>query len=323
MRRIGSRAWTIIRTPGRHPARTRALWRRTKDFVSRNLFLFFQRLGVHVMPVHYYSPIPDTSELRRSLEKWYRPSSLPGIDLNVEGQHRLLEQLRRFKVEYDNLPPFSEISARGYGEGYGEIESQILHAMVRHFKPRRVIEVGSGVSTFYFVNALAANRDAHGINPRMTCIEPHPKQALYQFEQFNVNIIPTNVQDIPSTLFEELDDGDILFIDSTHVVRINGDVNFLFLEVVPTLRPGVLIHVHDVPFPYPTLDPTVWIFQRRMFWTEPALVQAFLAYNRAFEILLCGSYLHYTTPSVLNSTFDGYDTARHFPSCLWVQRLAV
>ena len=101
-----------------------------------------------------------------------------------------------------------------------------------------------------------------------------------------------------------MSEGDILFIDSSHMVRINGDVNYLYLEVLPRLAKGVVVHIHDICFPYPTPPPDDWVFTRHQFWTEAALVQAFLIFNSAFKVLLCSSYLHYKAPDVLYSVFS-------------------
>ena len=119
-----------------------------------------------------------------------------------------------------------------------------------------------------------------------------------------------------------LNKNDILFIDSSHIVKIGGDVNYLYLEVLPNLKKGVVIHIHDIPFPYPILNPEKFIFKKHLFLTEPALVHAFLMYNVAFKIILCSSYLHHKKRDALLSAFTNYDPLKHWPSSLWLRKIA-
>jgi hypothetical protein len=293
-----------------------------KSSFSRERFTFFEKFGVHVLPVHYYSPVPDTRELRKNLDKWYREGNFTGVDFDMEGQLQILADLRAYKRECDDLPPYNDPFLREFGEGFGEVESHMLHSMIRRLKPRNMIEVGSGMSTFFSVNALSRNNEEAGIAATMTCIEPYPRPALLKVNGACVTrIIPQLVQEVSFEVFEALSGGDILFIDSSHMVKINGDVNYLYLEVLPRLAEGVVVHIHDICFPYPTPDPEYWIFTKQQFWTEAALVQAFLIFNSAFKVLLCSSYLHYKAPEALYSVFNfpKYDVG--VPASLWLQKV--
>jgi hypothetical protein len=120
-------------------------------------FAFFEKFGVHILTVHYSSPVPDTRELRKRFDLWYKESSLTGVDMNVEEQLKLLNTLQTYQTECDKLS-YSEVASQGFGPGYGEVESHILHSMVRYLKPQTIVEVGSGVSTSFSVNALSLNR---------------------------------------------------------------------------------------------------------------------------------------------------------------------
>jgi len=157
----------------------------------------------------------------------------------------------------------------------------------------------------------------------MICIAPYPKPQLRKIQgDCQIQLIPKVVQDIDIEFFKVLDVGDILFIDSSHIVKIASDVNFLLLDVLPNLNKRVVIHIHDIPFPYPSLNPDLFIFRGHPFWTESALLQAFLTYNSAFKILLCSSYLHYKKPKELGAVFKIYDPAvRIFPSSIWLQKV--
>jgi predicted O-methyltransferase YrrM len=291
--------------------------------IFRQFFGLFERLGLHVLPVHYYSPVPDTRELRAELPNWYRESSLVGIDLNMDGQMRLLSALGAYRNECQRLPNYETVVSMGLGDGYGEVESHLLHSMIRELKPNRVLEVGSGVSTFFSANALSMNRREQGIESKLVCVEPHPRPALVRMTQRNgIELVPRKVQAIEPELLQTLGKGDILFIDSSHMVKLNSDVNYLYLEVLPRLRAGVHIHIHDITFPYPAQPPVDdWVFRRHLFWSEPALVQAFLMYNHVFRTLLSSSYLACKAPEALRSTFEVYTPGKHFPSALWLEKV--
>jgi Methyltransferase domain len=293
-----------------------------KSSFSRERFTFFEKFGVHVLPVHYYSPVPDTRELRKNLDKWYREWNFTGVDFDMEGQLQILDNLRAYKRECNELLPYNDPFLRELGEGFGELEAHILYAMIRRLKPRNVIEVGSGMSTFFSVNALSRNNEEAEIAATMTCIEPYPRPALHKVNgACQTRIIPKLVQEVSVEFFEALSGGDILFIDSSHMVKINGDVNYLYLEVLPRLAEGVVVHIHDICFPYPTPPPEDWILTKHQFWTEAAMVQAFLIFNSAFKVLLCSSYLHYKAPETLYSVFSfpKYDIG--VPSSLWLQKV--
>ena len=293
-----------------------------KSSFSGERFTFFEKFGVHVLPVHYYSPVPDTRDLRKNLDKWYRESSFTGVDFDMEGQLEILDTLRAYKPECDELPPYNDPFLHQLGEGFGEVESHVLYAMIRRLKPRNVTEVGSGISTFFSVKALSRNNEEAGIAATMTCVEPYPRPALNRVNgACEMRIIPKLVQEVSPEVFEALSRGDILFIDSSHMVKINSDVNYLYLEVLPRLAEGVVVHIHDICFPYPTPPPDYWIFKKHQFWTEAALVQAFLTFNSAFKILLCTSYLHYKSPEALYSAFSFPKHDTGVPASLWLQKV--
>lgn len=298
----------------------RAAWAK---LIFEGAFPVFERFGLHLLPIHFYSPVPDTRQLRRNFERWHREWSFAGIDLNVDQQRRVVEELATFASEFDSLPAEGELISRGFGEGYGEVESRVLHAMLLLLKPRVIIEVGSGVSTFFSANALSINKHQHGVEGQVICIEPYPHRSLKSLPthaDVPIDIVVKPVQDVELSLFQRLDEGDVLFIDSSHVSKLDSDVDRIYLEIVPSLRPGVLVHVHDIPFPYLAPNPRHWVFKKHRFWNEPSLLHAFLAYNSAFKIVLSLSYLHHKDPGALR-VFPGYDPVLHEPSSIWFQRL--
>jgi hypothetical protein len=292
--------------------------------IFRQGFSLFETFGIHVLPVHFYSPVPDTRYLRRAREKWYRPSELVGIDMAFERQQEVLHRLQEFKGEYDNLHGRLAAPLLAVGEGYGDIESLVLYAMVRSMKPKRILEVGAGVSTLYSLAALKENSRRDGKEGGICCIEPYPFSGLTLLSsEPKIGIMRKFAQEVPLAEFAGLDRGDILFIDSSHVAKVGSEVNYLYLEVLPRLKAGVLIHIHDIPFPYPTPEPETWIFREHQFWNEAALVQALLCGNSLFEVVLCTSWMHHLHPELLKSAFQCYDPSLHVPSSLWLRRTEV
>ena len=247
--------------------------------------------------------------------------------INIPSEHlaKILQNLSKFQKEYDNLPSYNSIIAKGYGEGYGEVESHILYGFVRYFKPKQIIEVGSGISTYYSITALRKNKTDENTDSKITCIEPYPKKALYTLsssKDSQVELIPKLLQDTDIKLFKTLKENDILFIDSSHIAKINSDVYHIYLQILPLLNKGVIIHIHDISFPHLTPDNVEhWIFNKHQFWNECAFLKAFLTFNNAFEILLCSSYLHYKKPDVLHSVFNIYDRKKHFPNSIWLRKI--
>lgn len=261
-------------------------------------FSFFERHGVHVTPVHFYQPIPDTRTLADDL--WDTPSSLPGVDLNEVAQLDLLENaFPQFREEYDALShdqtedPNEFFFANGL---FGGTDALALYCMIRHFRPALLLEVGSGASSL-----LAAKAARQNGNTQLMCIEPYPNDRLCAGFPGLTRLIQEKVQKVGLEAFEQLDAGDILFIDSSHVVTIGSDVNYLFLEVLPRLRPGVIVHVHDIFFPMEYRRD--WVMNEFRFWTEQYLLQAFLAFNSAYEVLSCNSYLGLKHRALMQATF--------------------
>jgi predicted O-methyltransferase YrrM len=298
-----------------------------KTVIRKILFgkalVFFERLGFHILPVHFYSPVPSIRELRKNPKTWYQEGSFSGIDFNIEEQEGLLEKLKAYEDEYTKLPPYEQVAQQYFGEGYGEVEAHILYAMVRHLKPATVIEVGSGISTYFLANAAAVNNRSSQDECQIICVEPYPWPKLEILSRDNkLKIIKKPVQEMDLNLFKMLKENDILFIDSSHIVKIGSDVNYLFLEVLPNLNKGVVVHIHDIFFPYPIFSRSLYLFSEFRFWTEPAIVQAFLTYNNVFKILLCSSYLHYKKPQVLQAAFSVYNPQSHLPSSLWIKKIA-
>jgi len=217
--------------------------------------------------------------------------------MNESAQLELLRKdFPRFRNEYEQLPTTSSgKESRFYVNNtfYGGVDGLVAYCMVRHFQPRLVIEVGSGFSSLVLGQAAQKNK-----SPGLICIEPFPRKFLREGFPGLRSLIEKKVQDIELEFFLQLESGDVLFIDSSHTVKIGSDVNYLFLEVLPRLQPGVIVHVHDIflPLEYPR----DWVMDE---WTEQYLLQAFLIFNSEFEVLMGNSYLAYHQIEHLKATF--------------------
>jgi hypothetical protein len=272
----------------------------------RELFLNWERHGFHVTPVHFYEPIPDTQSLPETL--WSQPSELVGIEMNDSRQLDLLRNhFSRFHDEYDTVlaePPL--------GRPFRGTDALIAYCMVRHFQPRRIIEVGSGFSSIVLGKATAKNK-----NTALICIDPFPGELVRNSTIPALQtLIESKVQDVGVEFFSQLDSGDILFIDSSHTVKTGGDVNYLFLEVLPRLKPGVIVHVHDTFFPFEYRRD--WMLEEFRFWTEQYLLQAFLMFNSNFEVLIANSYLNHYYLADLKAVFPNLD--RWIGGSFWMRR---
>jgi len=285
-------------------------------------FGFWERLGIHIVPNHFYQPIPDVRYLDNHL--WETPSALVGIDMDEQSQAELLSEFYgAYKHEYDLFPtsktgrPYDYFVNNG---GFESVDGEILYCIIRHFKPKRIIEIGSGNSTYLSASAIQKNKEE---DPKYTCeltaIEPYPNKVLQDGFLNLSNLIKEPVQNIPLSIFKELSENDILFIDSSHVLKIGGDVQYEYNEILPRLNKGVLIHIHDIflPFEYPKK----WICQDHRFWTEQYLLQAFLTYNSAFKVIWAGHYMHWKHPEFLEKSFRTYRREKTRPGSFWMKKV--
>ena len=280
-----------------------SLRRRLKDFSKRCIFRLHRivtRCGWHILPAHYYSALPNVLELETTRPVWARKSKLVGIQCDLNRQIANLEHVvLPFQSEYAGNPSYLYATSNHFGPGYGYVEAQALHGFLRHFEPRTVVEVGSGVSTYCMIQALKLNQSAGEF--KLTCVEPFPSAALRKIA--GIELIQQPVQQVPLGLFESLQSGDFLFIDSSHAVNTGSDVNHLFLEVLPRLNRGVLVHIHDINLPYDYSRSTLKTFIHPM---ETALLHAYLVGNTSVEILFSLSMLHYDAPKTLKTVFPEY-----------------
>ena len=199
------------------------------------------------------------------------------------------------------------------------VDAEIYYGMVRILKPREIIEIGSGNSTKLAIAAVLKNqREDAEYRCKITCIEPYPSDALSNESLAYVELIQKRLEDIHFDLFDRLGENDILFIDSTHSLKIGNDVYFEYLEIIPRLRQGVYIHVHDIFIPHQYCKR--WIYESNYFWTEQYLLQAFLMFNSEFEVVLPCNFLHTTMPDTLREIFASYPMDDDGPGSFWLRR---
>jgi len=230
------------------------------------------RWGYHIRPIHYYEPLPDFRAI--TPEQVLRRREFPAINFRWDEQLRLLHELETYSGEL----PESEVQ----NDYFSGLDAAIYYSLIRHLKPRRIIEIGGGYSTRIAGKALAANQSG-----RLTCIEPFPERL--NGSNLGVDLITKRVEEIDVSFFSSLRANDILFIDSSHTVKFGSDVCYEFLEILPSLKRGVWVHVHDIFFPHDY--PAEWLLKRRLALNEQYLLEAFLAFNREFDIALSNYWL--------------------------------
>ena len=242
-------------------------------------------------PGHFYSPVPSLHEVATREDRIFvaSPPGLPGIDLNVARQLELLEEFSAFSTTM----PFTATPAEGMryyfeNENFRYGEAIVLYSMIRMLRPKRIVEVGSGYSS---CATLDTSDRFFGGAIQCTFVEPHPElllSLLHPGDDAQIDIVERLVQDVEMDVFTRLEPNDILFIDSSHVTKVGNDVNYLYLEVLPRLAPGVRVHIHDVPYPFEY--PMDWVYGGRG-WNEAYLLRAFLSFNSVYEIEFFNSYL--------------------------------
>lgn len=239
---------------------------------------------------HYYSPIPEKAEVLRQIEiKRGEVPSMPEVEMNRAGQEALLREFAGYHAEI----PFPQEQAEDFryffqNEWFGHADAVYLHCLLRKHQPRRIIEVGSGFSSAVMLDTI----DRFSSHPvELTFIEPYPerlKSLLRNDDPDRATILEKKVQEVPLEVFRALEAGDMLFIDSSHVIKCGGDLQFLMFEVLPHLPSGVFVHFHDIFYPFEY--PEDWLHQERN-WNELYLLRAFLAHNSAWEIHFFNSYV--------------------------------
>jgi hypothetical protein len=278
------------------------------------IFELGEENGIHITPVHFYQPIPDTTKLSQNL--FDEPLHYAGINFRLNQQIELLKHFSKFSDELEKFPNKSSNDKKLFyfeNEFFGQLDSIIYYSMIREYVPNLIIEVGSGFSTMIASQAATINK-----NTKIISIEPYPNDILKSGLPNLEKITQDYVQNIPIEEFKKLQKNDILFIDSTHIAKIGSDVNYLILHVIPELNPGVLIHIHDFFFPYEY--PQDWVLKRKLFWNEMYVVWAFLIGNSDYEILMSNYNLIKNNFSEIKQFFPFVSLTTGGAGSLWLRK---
>lgn len=273
------------------------------------------RVGVFPIWNHYYEPLFDCSVLSKPLDD---DRNLPGIDWNVFGQLEILEKFN-YTDEFKDVSR-AKVDERHFYMDNGSFvsgDAEYLYNLIRLKKPARIFEIGSGHSTLMARKAVIRNmEETPGYQCKHLCVEPYEAPWL---ESAGVTVIRQKVEEVGVALFTELDSGDILFIDSSHMIRPQGDVLFEFLELLPTLKKGVIVHIHDIFSPKDYLKK--WVVDDVMFWNEQYLLEAFLTCNRDWKIIGALNYLQHNHFDLLRAKCP-FLTPDREPGSFYIERVA-
>ncbi|MGV8947235.1 MAG: class I SAM-dependent methyltransferase [Lutibacter sp.] len=271
------------------------------------------------MPGHFYSTIVSIDEIKAKEDEVWKGILIDGIaevNLNVQNQINLLSELSSY---YNEIPFKGEsqehIRYSFENEMYSYTDGIILYSMMRHFKPKRIIEIGSGHSSAIM---LDVNNIFFNDSITLTFIEPYTKRLfslINDEDRKNTLIIEKKVQDVDLSYFKKLESGDILFIDSTHVSKCGSDLNFILFEILPILQQGVFIHFHDIFYPFEY--PKAWVY-RGFNWNENYILRAFLMNNSNYQIKIFSHYLHLFHKEVFN---EMPLANKNFGGNLWLQKI--
>ena len=271
------------------------------------------KIGVFPIRNHYYEPQFDNNCPRKPYDE---DRILPGIDWNVSGQLEMLDKFC-YSEELTDLPQQKTDKIEFYFNN-GAFESgdaEYLYQLIRTLKPKRLIEIGSGYSTLMAVKAINKNmKDSPDYNCDHICVEPYEMPWL---EEITVKVVRKKVEEIDLSFFSQLLENDILFIDSSHIIRPEGDVLFEYLQLLPILNKGVIVHVHDIFTP--RNYPSAWLVEEVRFWNEHYLLEAFLTNNKEWKILGALNYLHHNHYSRLNRIAPMLKSCRE-PGSFYLQK---
>lgn len=290
---------------------------RVRGVAERGLARAARAAGYELVTTDFYSPLPDIERLPRS--GWDRPRPPVGVDLRVEAARAFLaDELGPYLREF--RPPLDRPSTGGFyvrNGSYESVDAESLYAIVRLVRPSRLIELGSGASS-HVIAAAAAAGAADGHRFEHVIVDPHPFTASPLGAVAGAVLRPERVEDVDvEELTAELTAGDVLFVDTTHTVKTGGDVTRIVLELFPRLAPGVWVHLHDVFLPYEY--PREWVVEDRRAWAEQYLLQAFLAFNETFEVMLPAHAVTRAAPDLITELVPSYAPGVQ-PGAFWMRR---
>lgn len=264
------------------------MYRRIGSNNLRQSTNILKQIGVFPIRDHYYEPLFNDRHLKRNLRQ---PRELSGIDFNENAQLELLKQLK-YQVDFNDFVSHEKDKPDIYAfrlenDSFCSGDAEFLFNFIRYFKPKKIIEVGCGTSTKIIQSAISLNEKEKNIICNHVCIEPYEQPWLENFPK--IKLLREKIENLDLNLFRDLQSNDLLFIDSSHMIRPQGDVLHEYLSIIPNLQKGVFVHVHDIFTPYDYLD--LWVRDQVRFWNEQYLLEALLTGSNKFEVIAALNFL--------------------------------
>jgi predicted O-methyltransferase YrrM len=294
----------------------------------RDLFEVGQHFGLNILPLHFYSGIPDIRELRKT-DYWKKPRSMIGVKgIDIQSQLAFVQECCSegliSRQKWLNI--YERSCSENGGAGFGRVEADFLFCFICSKQPGKIIQIGAGLSTAVIL--LAAGEA--GYTPEIICIDPYPNQFLQRAHRLGaIELIPEKAQNVSLELLTKMGENGFLFIDSTHTVKPGSEVNYLILEILPRLPPGSWVHFHDIYFPYDY--PRDIMCTNLFFPNESVLLHAFLISNQSYILRASLSILHYESPKELKTFLPNYQASENvhgmaasdgdFPSSAYLQAI--
>jgi len=284
--------------------RARDLLQRFARFVNRRGGLG----GYFLIEDHYSQPIPNFRYLGEHPELFEYIYAPPGLDMNVQSQLELLRT--RMQPYASELKCTTELQVGAFpvqNDYFGYVDAQVYYSLIRALRPERIIEVGAGYSTLVALLACERNLQVTGRKPHLAVIEPHPSELLLQQKPRIDLFLDVKAERVPFDFFEQLCANDMLFIDSSHVIKFHNDVVYLLLEVLPRLAPGVIVHLHDITLP---LEIHPAIFNAGYCWNEQYLLLALLTHSQRYSVFWASYHMTVRYFDAFRSVFAGAERDR-------------
>lgn len=278
-----------------------------------------EKLGIHILPAHYYSPVPNSAELSFDDQTpVFASASEEVLDTATQSLSYLVEHYKNAYAEIAARPPFKvddPVSEFRFGKApYSTVEAELLYGLIRSTRPSQIIEIGSGHTTLLIAEAIRAEAD---YAPTFECIEPYRPGYLQELPPEVTAFNDTPLQSIPITRFQELQAGDILFIDSSHVAKYGSDVVYEVTALLPKLKSGVLVHFHDIFLPYEY--PTDWLKNAKFFWNEQYMLSALVQDNPRYKIMYPLHQLYRQRRNDIQGLFPLLSRPEHRPGAYWLK----
>lgn len=276
-----------------------------------------QKRNLICLPAHFYSPVPTKEEIRDYRNDEY---STVGIGWNDAVQLSYLNACKNIQTDLlsCSIDQKNEFEFYWNNSSFSHSDAAFYYSLIQIKHPKKVIEVGAGNSTKLAISSLL--KQESNVSNILSIIEPYPSNELISIaKKHKVEIIERKIQDVPIEYFARLEENDILFYDGSHVSKFGSDVNHFIFNILPTLKSGVLIHIHDIFLPNEL--PSNWIDELNLFWNEQYVLHAFLMYNESFEIVFSSRYLATHHRKEMDEVLTA--PLKHLGNCggsIWIRR---